>query len=71
MQKEKEVSHDIKRSGHSRNRKNSRVLDFIQFLTIKYSKEEIETHLLSESALAKDWLSADEDRAQQNLQGMM
>ncbi len=30
------------------------VLDFIQFITIKYSKEELETHLLSESALAKD-----------------
>jgi hypothetical protein len=43
------------------------VLDFIQFLTIKYSKEELETHLLSESALAKDWLSVDEDRAWQNL----
>jgi Protein of unknown function (DUF2281) len=43
------------------------VLDFIQFLTTKYSKEESETHLLSESVLAKDWLSADEDRAWKNL----
>jgi Protein of unknown function (DUF2281) len=43
------------------------VLDFIQFLTTKYLKEEVETHLLSESTLAKDWLSADEDRAWQNL----
>ncbi|PSB15030.1 DUF2281 domain-containing protein [Phormidesmis priestleyi ULC007] len=43
------------------------VLDFIQFLNIKYSKEELETHLLSESSLAKDWLNVEEDQAWQNL----
>jgi len=43
------------------------VLDFIQFLIAKYSTEELETHLLSESVLAKDWLSVEEDRAWQDL----
>ena len=43
------------------------VLDFIQFLNIKYSKEELETHLLSESALAKDWLNVEEDQARKSL----
>ncbi|MBW4550006.1 MAG: DUF2281 domain-containing protein [Aphanocapsa sp. GSE-SYN-MK-11-07L] len=43
------------------------VLDFIQFLTQKYLKEKLETHLLSESALGKDWLTAEEDQAWQDL----
>ena len=43
------------------------VLDFIQFLNIKYSEEKLETHLLSESALAKDWLNIEEDQAWQSL----
>jgi hypothetical protein len=45
----------------------AKVLDFIQFIAQKYLKEELETHLLSESALTKDWLSAEEDGAWQDL----
>lgn len=43
------------------------VLDFIQFLIEKHFQETIETHILSESTLGKDWLSAEEDRAWQDL----
>ncbi|AFY76250.1 MAG: DUF2281 domain-containing protein [Hydrococcus sp. C42_A2020_068] len=43
------------------------ILDFIQFLKIKHQQEKLETILLSESALKKDWLSLEEDEAWQHL----
>ncbi len=43
------------------------VWDFLQFLKAKYRKEHLETSLLSESSLQKDWLKAEEDEAWQNL----
>lgn len=43
------------------------VLDFIQFLKIKLSREKLETLILSESSLKKDWLKAGEDEAWQDL----
>lgn len=39
------------------------VLDFIRFLKNKTVKEHLETALLSESALRKDWLCPEEDEA--------
>ncbi len=44
----------------------SEVLDFVQFLEAK-NKDIIETYLLSESSLEKDWLSPVEDEAWKNL----
>ena len=43
------------------------VLDFIQFLKAKATQEHLETVLLSESALRKDWLRPEEDEAWQSL----
>ena len=44
------------------------VLDFIQFLKHKHlSQEKLETALLSESSLQKDWLTLEEDNAWQHL----
>jgi hypothetical protein len=43
------------------------VLDFMQFLITKHFQETVETHLLSESVLGKDWLNAEEDQAWQDL----
>jgi len=43
------------------------VLDFIQFLQAKHQPEILETMLLSESSLQKDWLKAEEDEAWQDL----
>ena len=43
------------------------VLDFIHFLKEKASKNRMETSILSESVLAKDWLNAEEDEAWKNL----
>jgi len=43
------------------------VLDFVQFLKSKRNQEKLETTLLSESSLKKDWLSAEEDVAWRNL----
>jgi len=43
------------------------ILDFIRFLKGKASKDKTETAILSESALAKDWLSAEEDHAWKDL----
>jgi hypothetical protein len=43
------------------------VLDFIHFLKEKVSKKRMETELLSESVLAKDWLSPEEDEAWKDL----
>jgi hypothetical protein len=43
------------------------ILDFIYFLKEKASKKGIETAILSESVLAKEWLSPEEDEAWKNL----
>jgi hypothetical protein len=44
------------------------VLDFVQFLQTKQQqKEMLETTIMSESSLAKDWLKPEEDAAWQNL----
>jgi hypothetical protein len=43
------------------------ILDFIHFLKGKASKEKMGTAILSESVLAKDWLSPEEDEAWKNL----
>jgi len=43
------------------------VLDFVQFLKDKATQENLETALLSESALRKDWLKPEEDEAWQGL----
>ena len=43
------------------------VLDFIRFLKNKTVKEHLETALLSESALRKDWLCPEEDEAWRDL----
>jgi hypothetical protein len=43
------------------------VWDFLQFLKVKYDKNKLESSLLSESALQKDWLKSEEDEAWQNL----
>jgi hypothetical protein len=43
------------------------VWDFLQFLKVKYDIDKLESSLLSESALQKDWLKSEEDEAWQNL----
>jgi len=43
------------------------VLDFVQFLKHKENQKPLETALLSESALRKDWLRPEEDEAWQSL----
>jgi hypothetical protein len=43
------------------------VLDFVRFLKSKHFQEKLETTLLSESSLKKDWLRAEEDEAWGNL----
>ncbi len=43
------------------------LLDYIHFLKEKALKERIETAILSESMLAKDWLSPEEDEAWDDL----
>jgi len=43
------------------------ILDFIHFLKGKVLKEKMGTAILSESVLAKDWLSSEEDEAWKNL----
>ncbi len=44
------------------------VLDFIQFLKYKHiDSKKLETALLSESSLQKDWLTTEEDEAWQHL----
>ncbi len=46
-------------------------LDFLRYLKLKYQEvrhtERFEALLLSESALAKDWLRPEEDKAWQDL----
>lgn len=43
------------------------VLDFLRFLKAKQSKQRLETAILSETSLRKEWLSHEEDEAWQNL----
>ena len=43
------------------------ILDFIHFLKGKASKNGNETMILSESVLARDWLTSEEDEAWKNL----
>jgi len=43
------------------------IFDFVSYLKGKHSKEHMETSLLSESSLRKDWLLPDEDEAWQDL----
>jgi hypothetical protein len=43
------------------------VLDFVQFLKAKITKERLGTAIASESSLKKDWLKPQEDEAWQGL----
>ncbi len=43
------------------------ILKFVQYLKYKHQQEQLETTLLSESSLAKDWLTPEEDAAWQDL----
>ncbi|WP_036478387.1 DUF2281 domain-containing protein [Myxosarcina sp. GI1] len=44
------------------------ILNFVRYLKYKHlTKEKLETTLLSEAALAKDWSSPEEDEAWQHL----
>ena len=43
------------------------ILDYIIFLKDKLSKKNLETSILSESSLKKDWLRPEEDEAWQDL----
>lgn len=43
------------------------VLDFVQFLKSKHLQNKLEISVMSESALAKDWLRPEEDEAWQDL----
>ncbi len=43
------------------------VLDFARFLKHKAAQETMETALLSEAALGKDWLQPEEDKAWSDL----
>jgi len=43
------------------------VLDYVQFLKMKLSKEKLGILILSESSLKQDWLKAEEDEVWQGL----
>lgn len=43
------------------------ILDFIRFLKAKKAEEMMETAIMSESSLKKDWLRPEEDEAWQDL----
>ena len=43
------------------------ILDYINFLKDKLIKQKLETALMSESNLKKDWLQPEEDEAWQDL----
>ena len=45
----------------------SELLDFIHFLKAKTLREKMDTALMSESSLGKDWLNPEEDEAWQSL----
>ena len=43
------------------------VLDFVLFLKARIAREKLDTALMSESSLSKDWLKPEEDQAWQDL----
>jgi len=43
------------------------LLNYVHFLKMKLAQEKLETLILSESALKKDWLKAEEEAAWQDL----
>ena len=43
------------------------VLDFVRFLKTRAAQEKLDTALLSETALGKDWLRPEEDEAWRDL----
>jgi hypothetical protein len=43
------------------------ILDYIQFLKEKSSKNKMETAILSETVLSREWLSPEEDEAWNDL----
>jgi hypothetical protein len=43
------------------------LLDFVHFLKLKIIKERVDTAIMSESSLRKDWLAPEEDEAWQGL----
>lgn len=43
------------------------ILHFVRFLKSKHLEEKLETSLLSESSLSKDWLRPEEDEAWRDL----
>ncbi|MGL4880063.1 MAG: DUF2281 domain-containing protein [Waterburya sp.] len=43
------------------------ILNYIQYIKYKHQKEKLETTLLSESSLAKDWSTPEEDEAWKHL----
>jgi len=45
----------------------SEVLDFVHFLKAKTLREKLETTVMSESSLGKDWLNPEEDEAWKSL----
>lgn len=45
----------------------SEVLDFVHFLKAKTLREKLDTAIMSESSLGKDWLNPEENEAWQSL----
>lgn len=45
----------------------SEVLDFVHFLKAKHLREKLDTAMMSETSLEKDWMTPEEDKAWQNL----
>ncbi len=45
----------------------SEVLDFLHFLKVKSVRDKLDTAVMSESSLRKDWLNPEEDEAWQSL----
>jgi hypothetical protein len=45
----------------------SEVLDFVHFLKAKGCRERLDTAVMSESSLKKDWMKPEEDEAWQRL----
>ena len=43
------------------------IIDYVDFLKIKYRRQKMAISLLSESSLAKDWLSTEEEKAWEDL----
>ncbi len=43
------------------------VLDFVYFLKAKVAREKLDSALMSESSLSKDWLKPEEDEAWRDL----